>query len=173
MKHHCSVYRIDTGEIVQYSNFTCQDDDDLVAKNYDYRLDEAGRSEHAILKQETDPVTQYVAAMGDQVLVIERPSIPYQIDKTFIMAGGEDFCTISGLHDPCEVVIDDPDPLVETVTVTVTGGAFEFSADTAGVYTIQIDKFPFLLMTLEVIAVNPEAPETASYSSDFSFEFGL
>lgn len=172
MRRHCSIYRKDSGQIVQYSNFTCQQDEELISRNYEARMIGFGETEHAILEEESDPATQYIQMMGDAPVVLARPSVPYQIDKTVIVSGGEDFCTISGLHDPCEVVIDDPDPLVETVTVTVTGGAFEFAADQVGTYTIGIDKFPFMPLSLEIMAVDLEAADNASYSSDFSYEFG-
>lgn len=163
-------YRKSTGEILFTSGFSCEDDN--VEANYAHRLNSLDGAEHDFIRSPADPAIHYVTILGDERMVMEKPPMPYDIDKTVVVANGEDFITISGLHDPCEVVIDDPDPLVETVTTTVTGGSFEFSADMAGIYTIQIDEFPFLPMTLEIIAVNPEALETASYSSDFSYEFG-
>ena len=168
-----TIYKKDTGEIVQSSSFMCPDDPELIRLNVKGRLDVFGEETHASLLIPSDPERQYVAMMGDESVLINRPTIPYHIDKTVIFAGGSDIATITGLHDPCDIVIDDPDPLVETITTTISGGGFEFSAENAGIYTIQISKFPFVLMTLQIIAVNPQAPSTASFTSDFSYEFGV
>jgi hypothetical protein len=169
--HYVAVYKKSTGEIVHIGAFSC--DEGSVDLNFSARVSQFGDEEYDFIEASADRTIHYVAVLDDQRIVIEKPPIPYSVDRTVVVSGGEDFITISGLHDPCEIVIDDPDPLVETVTETVTGGSFEFSAATVGVYTIEIEKFPFLPMSLEIIAVNPEALETASYSSDFSYEFGL
>lgn len=146
-----TIYRKDTGEIVQTGMIWCEDD--AVEINFSARLNSYGAETHAIINVRADPDTQYVVNMGDQVVVSSRPQIPYVVDKTTIQAGGVDFATISGLHDPCDVTVDDPDPLVETVRETVTGGSFEFAAQTPGEYTIQIHKFPFLPLTMVITAV--------------------
>lgn len=161
-----TVYRKDTGQIVQTGMIWCEDA--LTPGNFAARLSYYGEETHGIIDAEANPNTQYVANMNDQVLLIDRPQIPYSVDRTTIYSGTGDYATISGLHDPCEIVIDDPDPLVETITETVTGGFFEFAAETPGEYTIQINKFPFLPMTLVIEAV----PLVPSFSSDFSEEFG-
>lgn len=162
-----TIYRKDTGQIVQTGMIWCQDES--VEVNFNARLSYYGVEDHAIINMEANPETQYVAFMGDEVVIIDKPSIPYAIDKTTIYAGVDDFATISGLHDPCDVIIDDPDPLAETITETVVGGSFEFAAETPGDYTIQISKFPFLPMTVVITAVTL----ISSFSSDFSGEFGV
>lgn len=168
-----TIYKKGTGEIVQSSSFMCPDDPELIRLNIKGRLDVFGAETHDSLLVPSDSTLHYVALMGDEAIILDRPAVPYHVDKTVIFAGGSDIATISGLHDPCDIVIDDPDPLVETITTTVTGGGFEFAAENAGIYTIQIDKFPFRLLTLQIVAVNPEAPSTASFTSDFSYEFGV
>jgi hypothetical protein len=161
-----TVYKKDTGQIVQTGMIWCEDD--VVEQNFNARLAYYGAETHAIINADANAETQYVAVVGDQVLVVDRPPVPYLVDKTTIIAGGDDFCTISGLHDPCEVIIDDPDPLVETVVETVTGGSFEFAAETPGDYTIQIQKFPFLAMTLVINAITPDPSFLADVSDEFA-----
>lgn len=163
-----TIYKKDTGEIVQTGMIWCEDD--MIEVNFNARLTYYGAETHSIINAEANGDTQYVAFLGEQNLVIDRPPVPYQIDKTVITADGDDFCTITGLHNPCEVVVDDPDPLVETTITTVTGGSFEFAAEAAGTYTIEISRFPFLPMTLEITAVDPQNLE-AAYSTEFSSEF--
>lgn len=119
-----------------------------------------------------EPESHYVVMMETGPVVLERPAVPYSIEKTVILAGGTDSTLISGLTDPVEIVIDDPDPLTETVKETVTGGLFEFSADVPGLYTIQISRFPFLPLTLEITAVDVSSAPGADFNTDFSFEFG-
>ncbi len=119
-----------------------------------------------------EPQQNYVVMLDSGPVILDRPDLPYAVDKTVILADGEDAATISGLSDPSDVVIDDPDPMSETITATVTGGSFEFSADVPGLYTIQIARFPFLPLTLEIIAVDISASPDAGFSEDFSFEFG-
>lgn len=116
-----------------------------------------GADNHGLLVQDGDPDKSYVYVVGGVPTVDVRPPIPYQIDKTTITAGGTDFLTISGLHNPCDVIVDAPDPLVETTITTVTGGSFEFAAEDPGLYTIEISRFPFIPMKLE-ITVEEEDP---------------
>jgi hypothetical protein len=154
--HHATIYKKSTGEIVEVGGFSC--DEDFVDMNFAVRVDAYGGAEHDVIDSPADPEVHYVYIVGETASVIERPPIPYQIDKTTITADGVDFLTISGLHNPCDVIVDDPDPLVETSTITVTGGSFEFSAEDPGLYTIQISRFPFLPMTLEITAEEVDPP---------------
>lgn len=166
------IYQIDTGEIKAPGGIQFEPEADIRQSQILSALRPWGEQTHALLIGAGSSDLHYVGLLGEQPVLLDRPPIPYQISKTSLTVDGEDFLTISGLHDPCNVVIDDPDPLVETISETVTGGSFEFAAETPGVYTIQITKFPFLPLTLEITAVPPGAQETSEFVSDFSFEFG-
>lgn len=148
--HYATVYRKDSGEIVQTGMFSC--DEELVELNFSARAQFYGEETHGVLRAPADSRTQYVSVSGDEVILLDKPPIPYTIDKTTIVAGSGEAATIGGLHNPCEVILDDPDPLVETTSHTVTGGSFEFEAAEPGVYTIQIIRHPFLALTLEITA---------------------
>ena len=149
--HYATVYKKDTGEIVQTGMFSC--DEEMVELNFSARAQFYGEETHGVLRAPADSRTQYVSVSGDEVILLDKPPIPYQIDKTTIAADGTDFLTISGLHSPCEIVVDDPDPTVDTVVHTVEGGSFEFEADTPGLYFIEISRFPFLPTRLEITAL--------------------
>lgn len=164
-----TAYVVSTGEIKSTTFHSCEESHKpLVITNT--RI--FWGPEYGVIEAASSPDLQYVARLGEEDVVLDRPQIPYTVDKTTIFSGGEDFCTISGLHDPCEIVIDDPDPLVETTTATVTGGGFEFDAANPGTYTIQISHFPFLPLTLEITAIEIHAGSTTEFASDFSYEFG-
>lgn len=152
MIHHCTVFRIDTGEIMSYSNFSVNDDPEAIASNYSVRLRTYGETGYGFVPVEANSETHYVVMMDETPVVAERPPIPYQIDSTTVTAGDGGYVTITGLHNPCELVIDNPDPTVETWRVTVEDGGFEFEADTPGVYTIEISRFPFLPARIEITA---------------------
>jgi hypothetical protein len=156
MMVYSTVYRKDTGEIVSTGWFAC--DEEFIDMNHAARIDAAGGADYDVVAEYADVISDYVYIVGETASVIKRPPIPYQIDKTTITADGVDFLTVSGLHNPCDVIVDDPDPLVETTTTTVTGGSFEFSAEDPGLYTIQISRFPFLPMILEITAEEAVPP---------------
>lgn len=162
-----TIYKKDTGEIVQFSSFMCPDDPEQIRLNIKGRLDVFGAETHDCILSQGDPAIHYVVSLGEDKLIENRPAIPYVVDKTIIQSGSGDFATISGLHSPCTVIIDDLDPLTETTTFEVVGGSFEFEAAVEGVYTIQISKFPFLPMTLQITA----AEVVSDFSQDFSSEF--
>lgn len=150
--NYCTIYNKSTGEIVHSSDFSCGDDSEQIELNYSARLNFYGVETHAVLRIPANGQVQYVAFSGDEVLLMDKPQIPFDIDKTVITAGTGDFVTITGLHTPCEIVVDDPDPTVETIVHTVEGGTFEFEADTPGLYFIEISRFPFLPARLEISA---------------------
>jgi hypothetical protein len=152
MINHCSVYRKDTGEIVSYSYFSCPDDPDYIQANLNIRVAQYGEEDHAFVASESDPAIHYINLVGDTPSVVLRPPIPYVIDKTTLVAGTGDFVTITGLHNPCTIVVDDPDPAVATTTHVVEDGGFEFEPETPGVYIIEISRFPFLPATIEITA---------------------
>jgi len=164
-----TIYLKSTGEIKYGTYHACEAiHKDVIIAN---TLASFG-SDYGVLDVASDPQIHYVSIQDGIPQIQERPPVPYKIDRSTVAANGVDFVTISGLHDPCTIVIDDPDPLVETVTETVTGGGFEFSADTIGVYTIQISKFPFLPLTFQITAISPVGAANSDFSTDFSYEFG-
>lgn len=153
--HHCTIYKKATGEIVQYSYFDCPDDIEFIAKNHYGRLLFFGVEEYDFVDAKSDPATQYVAILDGQQIVAERPDLVVFVenDKTTIQADGVDETTLTGLPDPCEIIIDDPDPTVETQRIEVAGGGFIFAAENPGVYTIEVIRFPFLPWKVEITAL--------------------
>lgn len=169
--NYCTIYDKLTGEIVQNSSFTCAEDSEQIELNYLARLGFYGAETHGLLRIPADGEKQYVAFSGDELLLVDKPPIPFTIDKTVITAGTGDFLTITGLHIPCDVIVDDPDPLTETTYHTVTGGAFEFEAEVPGTYTLQIMRHPFLPATITISAIPESAASGSEFSQDFSGEF--
>src|SRR4051812_38302885 len=106
--HYTTVYRKDTGQIVSTGYFSCEDE--MVDINFAIRADQYGGRDHDVIDAQSDTAIHYVIVMGDRTIIAERPHIPYQVDKTTLTAGTGDYITITGLHNPCELVIDDPDP---------------------------------------------------------------
>lgn len=148
-----TVYLKDTGEVRACTHHSCEQDfKETVIENIHNAW---GVSEHGVIDSESLPEKHYVGVVGGKPIVIDRPPIPYVIDKTTLVAGTGDFVTITGLHNPCTIVVDDPDPTVETATHVVTDGGFEFEPETPGVYIIEISKFPFLSATITITATDP------------------
>lgn len=98
--------------------------------------------------------THYVAILDGVPVVAERSPliVSTQDDKTTLVADGEDSIVLTGLPDPCEIIIDDPDPDVETEVLSVPGGGFVFVADDPGVYTVEVRRWPFLPFRIEFTA---------------------
>jgi hypothetical protein len=144
------IYRRATGEIVSNGSITFHDEfrDNQISA----ALVPWGEDDYALGEFSGDPAANYIGTVGGETVLLERPPVPYQIDKTTIASGGTDFATITGLHNPCEIVVDDPDPTVETTVYVVEDGGFEFAADVPGLYTIEVRHFPFVPMKLEVTA---------------------
>jgi hypothetical protein len=151
MKTNFVIYRRSTGEIVSTGggvDFRDPIADVQIAAALapwgdDYGLFEATEGSQG---------THYIVMLDEVPVAVERPPIPYQIDSTTVTAGDGSYITITGLHNPCELVIDDPDPTVETWRVTVEGGGFEFECETPGIYTVEISRFPFLPARIEITA---------------------
>lgn len=76
--------------------------------------------------------------------VVLRPSFP-DFDKTTIRADGVDFAVLNGLPNDVKILVDGR-------PVTVLDGRLEFASDMAGVYTVQVEGFPYRPMTVEVEA---------------------
>lgn len=145
-----SIYRLDTGVIVSGGSISCLAEH--MEPMLDANLDLWGNTEHGILKQDSDPSLHYVSTLGGEPVVMDRPDMPVQTDKSTITADGIDELTLTGLPDPCEIVIDDPDPAVETSVITATGGGFVFVAENPGTYTVQVNQHPFLPFSIEIVA---------------------
>lgn len=144
-----TIYRISSGEI--YTSGLISGGADMIPVQIDANLSIYG-SDCSALKVSGDPNTQYVQVLSETPTVVARPNLQVSVDKTSIIADGDDYLTLSGLPDPCEIIIDAPDPTVETTITEVLGGGFEFEATTPGLYTIEIRRFPFLPFKIEITA---------------------
>jgi hypothetical protein len=148
--HFPTIYKKSTGEIVQTGMFTC--DDEFVDANFAVKLQFFGSEDHGIVDASAAVDTQYVAVMDEVAIVAGRSPLIVEVDKTTLVADGIDSITLTGLPDPCDIIIDAPDPLVETSVQTVTGGGFVFVADDPGVYTVEVRRWPFLPFKIEFTA---------------------
>lgn len=150
--HYTTVYRKDTGEIVSTGYFACEPE--MVDINFAIRADQFGGQDHDVIDAPADPETSYVAILDGKAVVADRPELVVRTedDKTTLVAGGEDSITLTGLPDPCEIIVDDPDPAVETQVYTVEGGGFIFMADDPGIYTVEVRRWPFLPFRIEFTA---------------------
>lgn len=84
---------------------------------------------------------------GDYVVggaVVQRPTLP-SFDKTSILANGSDTATLSGLPDPCTVLVNGQEYIV-------TGGTLELDAGYPGTYRVEIRHFPYRDFVQEIIA---------------------
>jgi len=151
MIHHVTIYRKDTGEIVQHSIFSCEDGDYFhEADNINARLDFFGSETHGIITEESDRFSQYVLFSNGMPLIMSRPSLRVFVSKISLIANGSDSIILSGLPIPCEMVQDPDEP--EEQRVTVYGGGFIFTAENPGKYQFRIERFPFLPLDLEFTA---------------------
>ena len=148
-----AVYRLDTGRIVSAGGVTGSPEgiDEQVAA----QLLPWGDAEHAVLAVAADPEAHFVATLGDRPTVQERPPLVVSLDRTSIAADGIDEAVLTGLPDPCEVVIDADDPTVETTVAQVTGGGFVFTAEDPGTYVVEVRRFPFLPFQATIEATAP------------------
>lgn len=148
-----AIYRIETGEIVSVGGIQ------FVPEFKEQQISAAiapwGADSHALVEGEASADSHYVSVLDEQATVTDRPELIVIIedDKTTIQADGVDETTLTGLPNPCEIILDAPDPTVETQRIEVTGGGFIFSAETPGVYTIEVIRFPFLPWKVEITAL--------------------
>jgi hypothetical protein len=141
--HYPAIYRKQTGEIVETGFFAC--DDELVEMNFAVKLDMHGGSDHDYIDQQAEPGTQYVVVLDGEPVLADRPVLRVMIDKSAIAADGEDMATLTGLPNPCTIIVDDDDPLTPTSIVEVEGGGFTFSTEDPGPYSFEVrGRFPFL-----------------------------
>lgn len=150
MKPNFVIYRKETGEIVTTGGGI--DFHDPIAEIQIAAALAPWGEGYGLFEAVGTSDAHYVVMLDETPVVVERPPIPCQFDRLTLTAGNGDFITITGLHNPCELVIDNPDPTVETWRVTVEDGGFEFEADTPGTYTIEISRFPFLPARIEITA---------------------
>jgi hypothetical protein len=151
--YHPAIYKKDTGEIVQTGMISC--DPFYIDMHFAARLDYYGGSTHDVVDAQADPSIHYITILDGQEIVTQRPELfaTIQDNKRTLLADGTDTVVLTGLPDPCEIIIDDPDADVETTVQTVSGGGFVFTADDPGVYTIEIRRFPFLPFKIEFTAI--------------------
>lgn len=144
-----TIYRPSSGEII--TSGIVSGGADMNTRQIEANVSIYG-DDCAAVEVDSDPNTQYVQALSESPTVLDRPNLQVSIDKTSIIADGADYLTLTGLPDPCEIIVDAPDPTVETTITEVSGGGFEFEADTPGTYTIEVRRFPFLPLKIEVTA---------------------
>lgn len=150
--HYTTVYNKRTGQIVSTGYFSCEDS--MVDINFAIRADQFGGADHDVIDSPADPEHQYVQTVDGSPVISERPPLRVfvQEGRTTLQAGGEDTITLSGLPNPCEIILDDPDPVTPTQVLTVEGGGFVFAADDPGVYTVEVRRFPFVPFKIEFTA---------------------
>lgn len=102
---------------------------------------------HAII--DTEGVTGAEGHYVDGGNILVRTSYPYSINKTEVIANGQDTVEISGLHVPTTVVWPDGEETIET------DGYATFTLDMPGVYTVQLSATPYLTEVVDVTAINP------------------
>lgn len=149
-----AIYDLQTGEIKSTGGLLF--DPDLKDVQINAALAPWGGFEVCGLYEGTEtasPETQYISILDDAAVITERPPLVVEVDTTTLTADGIDSITLTGLPDPCEIVIDAPDPLVETTTTAVTGGGFIFTADDPGVYTVEVHRWPFVPFKIEFTAI--------------------
>ncbi len=147
-----TIYRKDTGEIATtiYIGGSADLEPIQVAAN----VEQWGADDYAAVIGDSDGAIHYIAILDDQAVIADRPEliVTTEDDRTTLQADGIDTITLTGLPDPCEIIVDDPDPGVETQSFIVDGGGFVFSVDDPGVYTIEVRRWPFLPFKIEFTA---------------------
>lgn len=145
-----TIYRPSSGEIL--ASGMISGSADMISVQIDANVAIYG-NDCSALKVSSDSNTQYVQVLSETPTVVDRPKLQVNVDKTSIIAGGDDYLTLTGLPDPCEIIIDAPDPTVETTVTEVAGGGFEFEAATPGSYTIEVRRFPFIPFRIDITAI--------------------
>jgi len=77
--------------------------------------------------------------------LVARPAADIRITKTEFPANRRARATITGLPDPCTLLIDGE-------PITVKGGRLELTADMPATYSIVFDSFPYLPWFAEITA---------------------
>lgn len=149
-----TVFKTATGEVVSSTRHTSDGDENFKALVIANILTTWGDG-YGVAEGDANPTDEfYVQFLDETAIIVRKPDLIVHVedDKTTIESGGEDYTTLTGLPDPCTIIIDDPDPGVATQEIEVTGGGFIFEADDPGVYTIEIRRFPFLPFRMEITA---------------------
>lgn len=89
---------------------------------------------HGVFEGVANDTIQYIVS-GE--IIVNKPINPATITKLTMTANAIDTVTVSNLPNPSSVVL-------EGVNYTVTDGAFGFTVDTVGIYTIKVMSFPYL-----------------------------
>src|SRR5688500_16062261 len=118
--HYPTIYRIDTGEIVQTGMFDC--DEDFVEMNFAARVNYYGGGTHDFIDARADPESQYVITLPEGAIITPRPILRVRVSKTTLVANGTDTITLSGFPNPCTIIKDYGEP--EEESITVEGGGF-------------------------------------------------
>lgn len=145
-----TIYRLDTGEIASSPEMAFAEEHretSLAAA-----LAPWGADAHAITEGGSDPARHFVATLGGEPAVQERPAMQARADRTAVAADGVDEATLTGLPDPCTITVDADDPDTETSVHEVAGGGFVFAAETPGTYSVTVDHWPFLPWRVEFTA---------------------
>lgn len=154
MASQFAVYRTDTGEIVSVNDMHFAEEHRQLY--LDAALGAWGSEAHGILEAEgAGPATHFVATLGEVPTLQDRPPLVVTLDKVTIVADGVDEATLTGLPDPCEIVIDADDPTVETTVAEVAGGGFVFTATDPGTYVVEVRRFPFIPFRATIEATAP------------------
>ncbi|MBB4000978.1 hypothetical protein [Aurantimonas endophytica] len=82
---------------------------------------------------------------GDLEPLVPRPAITATVSKAAILADGADKAVISGLPKPCVVRVDGQ-------SVERKGGTLTLTADVPGTYRIEVDQWPYLPWSVEIVA---------------------
>jgi len=145
------LYRKSTGEIISTGGiqFESGHEDTQIAAAIAPWGDDVG-----LVVGSGNKETHYVAIIDEQAVIADRPPLVVrtQDDRTTLAADGEDSIALTGLPNPCEIIIDAADPDVETEIISVAGGGFVFVADDPGVYTVEVRRWPFLPFRIEFTA---------------------
>ena len=86
-----------------------------------------------VMEGTADDDTQYVK----DGVITDRPSMNLSVDKTTITANGADEATISNIPSGATATC-------EGESLTIDDGELVFTADTAGIYTIKFECWPYL-----------------------------
>lgn len=90
---------------------------------------------------------RYYVRDGD---LIVRPLMPHAIDRTTIIADGEDMMVIAGLPEPCTLHFTDH--LGDVDIVECDDGAAEISAVDPGHHRLRIEAWPYLPLDITYTA---------------------
>lgn len=83
----------------------------------------------------------YVPNMSDPQSkweVVKRPKLRLRPDKVSIEANGQDAVTITGLPQPCKVIVDDE------LIYDIEDGTAEITCDIPGQYIVVVDCWPYM-----------------------------